>query len=59
MKWEILMHKQPQPAPVPADDVPRTLAAYGEGVPLPPLTTDEERDAFEGEQRRGWNDRSL
>lgn len=43
----------------PEDDVPRYLAAYGEGAPLPPLATDEDRERFETEQRRGWQDRSL
>lgn len=40
------------------DDAPRTLAAYREGHPLPPMETEEDRDAFEAEQRRGWQDRS-
>lgn len=39
-------------------DVPRFLCAYGEGEPLPPLTTEAERTAFEAEQRKGWQDRS-
>lgn len=39
-------------------DVPRTLAAYGEGYPLPPMETEADRDAFEVAQRRGWQDRS-
>lgn len=38
-------------------DVPRALSAYGEGVPLPPMKTQADRDAFDGEQRRGWFDR--
>ncbi len=41
-----------------SDDVPRTLAAYGEGHPLPPMETEADRDAFEAAQRRGWQDRS-
>ena len=38
-------------------DVPRTLSAYGEGHPLPPMKTQADRDAFEAEQRRGWQER--
>ena len=41
-----------------ADDVPRHLSAYGEGQPLlPPMETQADRDAFETEQRRGWQER--
>lgn len=39
------------------DETPRTLAAYGEGHPLPPMETEADRDRFEAEQRRGWLDR--
>lgn len=39
------------------DDTPRTLAAYGEGIPLPPMKTQTDRDRFEAEQRRDWLDR--
>jgi len=38
-------------------DVPRTLSAYGEGHPLPPMETQADRDAFEADQRRGWLER--
>ena len=38
-------------------DVPRTLSAYGEGYPLPPMTTQADHDAFEAEQYRGCQER--